>query len=266
MLSLLQYSFVVNAIIGCLLTGIVCGLIGSYVATRRMVFVAGGVAHASLGGVGLCATLGAPPMLGAAIFSLLTALGAHRLAHKAAVRTDSAIAMLWAAGMSIGVVCLFLSPSYLPGLSSYLFGNILYVTQTDLIFMAVIALLNILIFSLRLPQITLLAFDTTFARSALRQANRLELLLLLLTSLSIVACLRTVGIMLVVALMSIPQTTASLFATSFRRLAITSILLSAISCLVGLTLSYLLNVPSGPAIVLVCIVIYALACAIKHLR
>ena len=263
MLDLLRYGFIWHALIGCLLTGVACGLIGSYVATRRMVFIAGGVAHASLGGVGLCALLGGAPIVGATLFGVLTACGIHHLSIKGRVRSDSAIAMWWAVGMSLGVICLFLSPKYLPSLSSYLFGNILYATGSDLWFLSVVTLFVAVLFIFRLPQIVALAFDPVFAHSGGMKVDRLELILLILTALCIVACLRTVGIVMVIALMSIPQTIAAQVFDGFKAVAIASVLVSILACLVGLWLSYTWNIPSGPAIVLVCVVIYLAVYAIK---
>lgn len=263
MIELLEYTFFWHAVVGCVLTGIVCGLIGTYVVSRRMVFIAGGLAHASLGGVGVCALFGWSPLLGASLFGLLAACGVYGLSRHREVRGDSAIAMLWAFGMSLGIICLFLSPKYLPSLSSYLFGNILYATNEDLSFIAIVTAVVICFFALRLPQIVAISFDTTFARSSRLRVGIFEQVMLLLTALCIVASLRTVGIVMVIALMSVPQAVASLYMGSFRGVALGSVAVGVVSCLSGLWASYVLNIPSGPAIIMVCIAIYAIARAIK---
>ena len=148
---MIEYAFFQNALWASLLTGPLCGFIGTYVVTRRMVFIAGGIAHSSLGGVGICALLGVSPMLGAGVAALATGYGVNSLSHKFHVRQDSAIAMLWALGMSVGVLCSYLSPAFLPDLPNYIFGNILLTTRVDLMLLFVVTMGTILYFVLQLP-------------------------------------------------------------------------------------------------------------------
>ena len=144
--EILQYSFFQNALLSSILVGVLGGFIGTYIVTRRLVFIAGGLAHASLGGVGICVLLGISPLAGAAGFTLLSALGMDKLRRRLSVREDAAVAMLWAFGMSLGVMCVFLSPSFLPDLPNYIFGNILLSTSEDLIFLTVVTALTVLFF------------------------------------------------------------------------------------------------------------------------
>lgn len=264
MTELLQYGFIQNALLGCLLTGIICGLVGTYIVTRRMVFIAGGMAHASLGGVGLCALTGSLPIVGAALFALLTGYSVQALSHRREIREDSAIAMLWALGMSIGVMCTFLSPKFIPSLSGYLFGNVLFVTRTDLIALGAITAATTLFFYFFMPHITALAFDRQFLAAQKVKVNLLEYAMITLIALSIVSSLRIVGIVMVISLLSIPQMTANLLTQRFNRMALLSIFFSIFSCLAGLAGSYWLNVPSGATIVLVSILIYMVVRTIKR--
>jgi len=263
MSELFQYLFFQNAIMGCCLAGIVCGLVGTYIVSRRMVFIAGGIAHSSLGGVGLCALCGMPPLIGAAAFSLLTGFGVQKLRHRQEVREDSAIAMLWALGMSIGIICTYLSPAFLPSLSNYLFGNILLINTGDLAFLAILTLLSIVIFFLFIPEIVAVSFDYEFARSQGLHTAVIEYGMMGLIALSVVACLRVAGVVMVISLMSVPQMTANLFTRSFTGMAILSTVIAIFCCLAGLMFSYYYNVPSGATIILFSITIYILLRTIK---
>lgn len=261
--DLFQYVFFQNALLGCCLAGIVCGLIGTYIVSRRMVFIAGGIAHSSLGGVGICALWGMPPIAGAAAFALLTGLGVQKLRHRREVREDSAIAMLWAFGMSIGIICTYLSPSFLPSLSNYLFGNILLINRGDLIFLAALALVSLVVFFLFIPQIIAVSFDDEFARSQGLPTALIEYGMMALIALSVVACLRVAGVVMVISLLSVPQMTANLFTRNFTQMAVLSIIIAIFCCLAGLLFSYYYNVPSGATIILFSIANYMLLRTIK---
>ncbi len=263
MLELLHYGFFVNALISSVLVGILGGFIGTYIVTRRLVFIAGGLAHASLGGVGMCALFSVSPILGASAFSLLSAAGIQKISHKLAVKEDAAIAMIWAFGVSIGIICAFLAPSFLPDLPNYIFGNILLSTTSDIIFLAALTLAATIFFIRYMPQIAAIAFDKEFARSIKIPVNLFENILMILIALSVVAILRAMGIVLAISLLSIPQITAANFARKFSQTIGYSIAFTIIDCMLGLYLSYHFNIPSGAAIVFVAIVIYALSKAIK---
>lgn len=263
MLDLLGYSFFQNALIACVLAGIVCGLVGTYIVSRRMVFVAGGMAHASLGGVGVCALAGLPPSAGAAAFALLTGWSVQLLSGRKEVRSDSAIAMLWALGMSVGIICSFLSPTFLPNLSSYLFGNILLIDTADLWLLGGLAAVVVAVFLLCMPQIITIAFDPEYARAQRQPVVQTEWLMMALVALSIVAALKVAGIVLVISLLSVPQMTANLFCKCMHTMAVWSVVLAIVGCLGGLIMSTLLDVPCGPMVVVVLIVIYLVARTIK---
>lgn len=265
MTELFQYTFFQNAIAGCILTGIVCGLIGTYIVACRKVFIAGGIAHASLGGVGLGIWLGFSPIVGASIFALITGCSVQTLSRRKEIREDSAIAMLWALGMSIGILCAFMTPKFLPDLSGYLFGNILFINHSDLYFLGALSIIIIGIFYIFMPKIVSVAFDPTFARSQGISVTRWGYVMATLTALAVVASLRTAGIVMVISLLSIPQMTANLITRDFSKIAILSVFLSIFCCLSGLMCSYLIGVPSGATIILVSIFIYAIVRTIKNI-
>ena len=165
LIELLQYTFFQHALLGSLFASIACGIIGTYIVTRRLVFISGGITHASFGGIGIGLYTGVSPILSAAIFSVLSAFGVEWLSKRKDMREDSAIAVFWTFGMAIGIIFSFLSPGFAPDLSAFLFGNILTITRTDIVVLAVLSLLLIAFFAIFLSPIIYIAFDREFARS-----------------------------------------------------------------------------------------------------
>ena len=257
-MELLQYTFFQHALLGSLLASIACGLVGTYIVTRRLVFISGGLTHASFGGIGLGLYTGIPPILSAAVFAVLSAFGVEWLSKRKDMREDSAIAVFWTLGMALGIMFTFLSPGFAPDLSAYLFGNILTITASDIALLGVLAAILAVFFGLYLRPIVSIAFDREFARSQGLPVAFFEYALMLFIALTIVACLRMVGIVLVISLLTIPQMTANLFSHRFHRIIWLSIGIGYLSCLGGLLLSFYLNVPSGASIIFFSILIYAL--------
>ena len=257
-MELLQYTFFQHALLGSLLASIACGLVGTYIVTRRLVFISGGLTHASFGGIGLGLYTGISPILSAAVFAVLSAFGVEWLSKRKDMREDSAIAVFWTLGMALGIMFTFLSPGFAPDLSAYLFGNILTITASDIALLGVLAAILAVFFGLYLRPIVSIAFDREFARSQGLPVAFFEYALMLFIALTIVACLRMVGIVLVISLLTIPQMTANLFSHRFHRIIWLSIGIGYLSCLGGLLLSFYLNVPSGASIIFFSILIYAL--------
>lgn len=256
-MDLLQYTFFQHALLGSLLASIACGLVGTYIVTRRLVFISGGLTHASFGGIGLGLYTGIPPILSAAVFAVLSAFGVEWLSKRKDMREDSAIAVFWTLGMALGIMFTFLSPGFAPDLSAYLFGNILTITASDIALLGVLSAVLAVFFGLYLRPIVSIAFDREFARSQGLPVAFFEYTLMMFIALTIVACLRMVGIVLVISLLTIPQMTANLFSHRFLRIVWLSIGIGYLSCLGGLLLSFYLNVPSGASIIFFSILIYA---------
>ena len=257
-MDLLQYTFFQHALLGSLLASIACGIIGTYIVTRRLVFISGGITHASFGGIGIGVFAGISPILSAAIFATLSAFGVEWLSKRNDMREDSAIAVFWTLGMAVGIIFSFLSPGFAPDLSAYLFGNILTITQSDLIFLGIVTACLAAFFAYFLKPILYIAFDREFARSQGMPVNLFEYLLMMFVALTIVSTLRMVGIVLAISLLTIPQMTANLFTHSFKRIIWLSIAIGFVGCLGGLFISYHWKVPSGAAIIFFSILIYAL--------
>lgn len=257
-MELLEYTFFQNALLGSLFASIACGLIGTYIVTRRLVFISGGITHASFGGIGLGLYTGISPILSAAVFSVFSAFGVEWLSKRKDMREDSAIAVFWTLGMALGIMFSFLSPGFAPDLSAYLFGNILTIGHTDILMLAILSFAMALFFILFIHPIIYVAFDREFARSQGIPVSLFEYLLMAFIALTIVSCLRMVGIVLAISLLTIPQMTANLFTNKFKKIIWLSILIGYAGCLGGLFISYFLNVPSGASIIFFSIVIYAI--------
>lgn len=255
-MNLLQYTFFQHALIGSLLASIACGLIGTYIVTRRLVFISGGLTHASFGGIGLGLYAGISPILSAALFAVLSAFGVEWLSKRKDMREDSAIAVFWTLGMALGIIFTFLSSGFAPDLSAYLFGNILTITLGDIALLGGVSTILVLFFVRYLRPIVYVAFDREFARSQGIPVRTFEYLLMMFIALTIVACLRMVGIVLVISLLTIPQMTANLFSHRFHRIIWLSIGIGYAGCLGGLMISFYLNVPSGASIIFFSIIIY----------
>ena len=236
-LEVLNYAFVRNALTGSVLACVVCAMIGTYIVTRRLVFISGGVTHASFGGIGIGLYAGVSPLLCAAVFSVLSSCCVNWLSRREQVREDSAIAMLWTFGMAVGIFFSYLTPGYTPDLSMYLFGNILMITGGDLVMLLCVAVSVFLFFLFNLNRIISVSFDRDFAGVSGVNVVFIEYAMAILTSVSIVACLRLVGIVLVMSLLTIPQMTASLFTDSYRRIMLLSFVFSHAGCNGGLIFS-----------------------------
>ena len=257
--SIFSYQFFQNALGASLLTAVICGLVGAYIVVRRIVFVGGGITHASFGGIGLGLYLGINPILSAAGAAVLAAFSIGKLSRSEGIREDSAIASVWALGMALGVLFMTLTPGYATSLPSYLFGNILLVTSGDLIALGALALVLVLLFVLGYRRILYIAFDADFARVRGLRVELWERVLLLLVAVSLVLTIRSVGIMLLLSLLTLPQTTVGLFTSDFRQIIFCSIILSALANVGGLLLSYyVLSVPSGVLIILLLFLFLAL--------
>lgn len=263
-MNILEYSFFQNALIGSVLASIVCGLVGTYIVTRRLTFISGGITHASFGGIGIGVFLGVNPIVSAMVFSVLSAFGIQWLSRRGNVREDSAIAVFWAFGMSIGILFCFLTPGFVPDLPSFLFGSILTIESGNLWLLAALSVVTLFLFTAYYRMIVSTAFDPEFARSQRLPVSLIEYAMMALIAMTIVSTLRMVGIVLAMSLLTIPQMTANLFTYNFGRIAACSILIGCIDCVIGLTMSYWLNVPSGASIIFVSIVIYCLCKAIKY--
>lgn len=208
---------------------------------------------------------GINPIVSAMIFAVLSACGVQWMSHRGDVREDSAIAVFWTFGMSVGIICCFLTPGFMPDLPSFLFGSILTIGSGDLWLLGALTVIVALIFTFFFRPILSVAFDACFARSQHLPVTFIEYMMMTIIAMTIVSTLRMVGIVLAISLLTIPQMTANLFTFSFKRMIWLSIIIGWTDCLCGLSISYLLNVPSGASIIFISIIIYAILKAIKSI-
>ncbi len=259
MIDLLAYSFFQHALFGALLVSIFSGIIGTYIVTRRLVFISGGITHASFGGLGLGFYANINPVMTAIVTAVLSAFGVQWLNRKHNIREDSAIAVVWALGMALGIIFIFMSPGFTPNLTEYLFGNILTITQTDLIIFSVYTLALIAFSIICLHLIISVAFDAEFARVRQIPTSIIEHIMLVFIAIGIVLSIRMIGIVLLMSVLTIPQMITNLFTKRYYKIMIGSVIVCSIACVGGLYLSYLLNVPAGATIVCLLTVIFGIA-------
>lgn len=257
--DLFQYTFFTNALEASLLISILCGLAGTWIVARRLVFIAGGITHASFGGIGLGYFLGLNPLIGAAVFAVASANGMLFATRKGNLREDSAIGILWSLGMALGVLFIFLTPGYAPNLMTYLFGSLLTVGSAELNLMWLLAGVVVVFFALFYRVILTIAFDESHARTMRLPVDVVNYALMTLIALVIVLSIRVSGIILVISFLTIPQSTANLFARSFKQIMYASVGISLLTSVGGLYLSYWLNVPSGATIIVVMVVVFLIA-------
>jgi zinc transport system permease protein len=262
----LAYDFMRNALLASILVSIACGIIGTLVVLNRIVFISGGIAHAAYGGVGIAYYLGIDPIIGAIAFSLLSALGMGWVHRRQQQRADTVIGVMWAIGMAIGIIFLSLSPGYKADLMSYLFGSILAVSAIDLWLMGLIAGLAVVFVAFFYRLLLSISFDETFSTVRNLPVTTLYLAMITLIGLTVVISMRVVGLIMVIALLTIPPAIANLFLKDMAKIMLTASLIAVASSVLGLMLSYALNLPSGAVIILLLGLFYVAAAVISALH
>ena len=260
MIEIIGYGFMRNAIIAALLASIACGIVGVYVVVKRIVFISGGIAHAAFGGIGLGYFLGLNPVLGVIPFSIASALSMGIVSRRTKIPEDTAIGILWATGMALGIILVALTPGYAPDLFGYLFGSILTVSRSDIMLMLLLDAVIIGVVALYHHEFEAICFDEEYATAIGLRTERLYLLLLCLIALTVVALIRVVGVILVIALLTMPAAISRRFSARMHGMIVRSVALSAILTFCGLLLAYLFNLPSGATIVLVSACVFILSC------
>ncbi len=261
----LQFGFMRNALVTGLLVSVACGVIGTFVVVKRIVFVSGGIAHAAYGGIGLGYFLGLDPVVGAIIFSLVAALGMGAVQRRTGERADTLIGVMWAIGMATGIILVDLTAGYKADLMSYLFGSILAVPSGDLLVMAILDLVIIAAVLLFYKELLAISFDEVFATVETVPVNAIYLVLMGLVALTVVMLMRVVGLILVIAMLTIPAAISGRFVKDMKRMMILASALGVLFTTTGLWLSYFLNLTSGATIILVAGVAYVLSLGLEWL-
>lgn len=256
MIEALHYTFFTNALMAGLLASIACGIIGSYVVVKRISALTGAISHSAFGGIGIGYYLKINPLFGATVFSVLSALSIGWVTKKYKQREDTLIASMWSFGMAVGVLFIYMTPGYSADLFSWLFGNILLISQQDLYLIGFLNLVIIACVSASYNKLLALSFDEEYAETIGLPVRKLYLLLLCLIALTIVILIRVVGIILLIALMTLPAATAGLFTKSLKKMMILATIIGAVTTASGIWLSYSINLPAGAIIIILTTITY----------
>ena len=251
MMEALQFDFMQHALLAGILVSFAAGIIGSLIVVNRMVFLAGGIAHTSYGGIGLAVFFGLPIFLGASLFAVGASLLIAALTLKKRHRMDTFIGLIWAVGMAIGVIFIDLTPGYNVDLMSYLFGSILAVSSSDLYFMAGLVVIILAVVTFKYRDILAVSYDSEYA--GLRGVNVpfYYTLILVLSALTVVIAIKVVGLILVIAMLTIPVYIAEKLSNSLFTMMFLSGAIATLFTLVGLWMSYTYNLTSGASIIMV---------------
>ena len=248
--ALSTHSFLQNALIAAVLAGVGCGIVGAFVVVKRIGYLAGGIAHTVLGGMGIAYYMGADPRLGAAVAAIAAALAIGAVSLRWKQHEDTIIGALWATGMAIGIVFISRTPGYNVDLMSYLFGNILLVSHSDLLVIAALDATVVLLVALFYKQLIAVCFDEEFARIRGVNVGAIYLMLLCLIAVAVVSLIQVVGLILVIALFTLPAAIAGQFVGSVGAMMLVACGLGVAFGVGGLALSYTTNLPSGATIIL----------------
>ena len=266
MIEALQFEYMQNALLAAFLGSIACGIIGSYVVVKKIGYISGGIAHASFGGLGLGYLLGVDPLLCLLPFTLISAWIIGVISRKANVSEDTAIGIMWTAGMSLGVIFIGLTPGYVPDLFSYLFGNILTVPRNDIFIMAGLDIFIILMVFFFYREFLAISFDEEYALASGINTMFFYLLLLTLVALTVVMLIRIVGIIMVIALLTIPPSIAKQHTTNLKPMMMLSVLLGIILTIGGLWASYMLDLASGATVITLLVIVFIVSTVVKKFK
>ena len=256
MIEALGYEFFRSALLTGLLASIVCGIIGSYVVVKHMISISGGISHAAFGGIGLGYLLGIDPLTGAFVFTVGVSGVVWVLMERAKQHIDTLIGAVWAGGMAFGILCISLTPGYTPDLFSYLFGNILLVPPEHLFLIFLLGLVIIVLVTALYPALQAVAFDQEYATISGLPTRGLNLLILVLIAITVVVLIQVVGIILVIALLTLPPAIARPFSRTLRGLMVLSTGVSMVLTTTGIFLSWIFDIPSGSSIILLGVLVY----------
>lgn len=262
--AILNYSFMQNALIAAVLASIVTGIIGTIAIEKKLISMSGGIAHASFGGIGFGYLAGFEPIWGGLFFAVGSSILISRLSKNTKMKADTMTGILWSFGMALGILFIALAPGYMPDMTSYLFGDILSVSNNSLVFMAIFTVVITVTFLMLYNHLIIYLFDEEYARARGINTTLLEWIVYIMIPIGIIVLIKVVGIILTIALMTIPVSIAKLFCKSINRVIVLSAILSAAFSIIGLVLSYYLNIPSGACIIIFSTLVYLIILAVKH--
>lgn len=254
--AILNYTFMKNAVFAALLFSIVTGIIGTVAIEKKLISMSGGIAHASFGGIGLGYLLGFEPIWGGLLFAVGASGIICKLPKNTKMKADTMTGILWSFGMALGILFISLAPGYMPDMTSYLFGDILSVSTDSLMYMAIFTIAVTLLFVMLYNHIILYLFDEDYARARGINVNLLKWVVYIMIPIGIIVMVKVVGIILTIALMTIPVSISKIFFKSIRNIVIFSMIFSFLFSIIGLAIAYYANIPSGVCIVIISTLIF----------
>ena len=260
--DIVVYNHLADAFLACILSAITCGIVGSYVVARRMVFLSGGITHASFGGLGVAIYAGINPLMGALLFASLASVGVEYASRNGRIREDSAIGIIWSVGMAIGALFMSLTPGYAVELPSYLFGSISLVDGADIKWLAllmVVVILGALLWGRRIMYMT---FDEDYARSQGIPVTAMAYLMSIVVAVTIVLSIKVMGIVLLMSLVTIPCVVANTLTKDYRKITLLAVIIALVCNITGFVMSYEIELPNGGGIPTGSCIIFLLSMAL----
>lgn len=256
------YGHLADAFVACILSAITCGIVGSYVVARRMVFLSGGITHASFGGLGVAIYAGINPIVGALLFASVASIGVEFASRRGGIREDSAIGIIWSVGMAIGALFMSLTPGYAVELPSYLFGSISLVDSADIKWLAALMVVVIVGAILWGRRVMYMTFDEDYARSQGIPVTAISYLMSVIVAITIVLSIKVMGIVLLMSLVTIPTVVANTLTKDYRLITILAVVTALVCNVAGFVMSYEIELPSGGGIPTGSCIIFLLSMAL----
>ena len=253
--NIFEYDFLTNAFIASILSGITCGIVGSYIVTRRIVFLSSGITHASFGGLGIALYAGIDPLLGALSFASVSSIGIEFASRRGGIREDSVVGIIWSMGMAIGALFMSLRPGYATDLTSYLFGNILLVTPENIVWLGILTAVLIIGSVVWLRRLMYMTFDEEYAKSQGINTTLVSYIMAIVIAISIVLSIKVMGIILLLSLITIPTVIANAITKDFKLITPLSAIIAVVGNIVGFILSYEYDIPTGSCIIFILVML-----------
>lgn len=260
--DIMTYGHLADAFVACILSAITCGIVGSYVVARRMVFLSGGITHASFGGLGVAIYAGINPIIGALLFASVASVGVEFASRRGGIREDSAIGIIWSVGMAIGALFMSLTPGYAVELPSYLFGSISLVDSADIKWLAALMVVVIAGAILWGRRVMYMTFDEDYARSQGIPVTAISYLMSVIVAVTIVLSIKVMGIVLLMSLVTIPTVVANTLTKDYRLITILAVATALVCNVAGFVMSYEIELPSGGGIPTGSCIIFLLSMAL----
>ena len=263
--NIFEYDFLTNAFIASILSGITCGIVGSYIVTRRIVFLSSGITHASFGGLGIALYAGIDPLVGALSFASISSLGIEFASRRGGIREDSVVGIIWSMGMAIGALFMSLRPGYATDLTSYLFGNILLVTPQNIFWLAILTVMLIICSAMWLRRLMYITFDEEYAKSQGVNTSLVAYIMAVIVAIAIVLSIKVMGIILLLSLITIPTVIANAITKDYKRITPLAAIIAVMGNIAGFVLSYEYDIPTGSCIIFILVVLLVVVKLLKRL-